>query len=75
MTVREIIERYDKPRSEWERLIHEWILSEQDRRLLALRLLDGLTIERIAEREDMPVDTVKRRLRKAQTKLFNKAGA
>lgn len=75
MTVREIIERYDKPRSEWERLIQEWILSEQDRRLLALRLLDGLTIERIAEREDMPVDTVKRRLRKAQTKLFNKAGA
>lgn len=75
MTAREIFERYDKPRSEWERLITEWIFDARDRALLALRLLDGLTIDQLAEKLDMPVDTVKRRVRRAQKKLFEKAGA
>lgn len=30
-------------RSQWERLIDEWIFSERDRRLMKRRLLDGLT--------------------------------
>lgn len=40
-----------------------------------MRLLDGLTIDEISEKMNMPADTVKRRIRKAQTKVFAKAGA
>lgn len=75
VTAREIFARYDKPRSEWERLIAEWIFDARDRALLSLRLLDGLTIDQLAEKLDMPVDTVKRRVRRAQRRLFEKAGA
>ena len=42
-----------KRRSEWENLIEEWVFSERDRKILKLRLLDGLTYERLAEAVDM----------------------
>lgn len=75
MTARELAERYDLPRSAWERLINEWVFDLRDRMMLCMRLLDGLTIDEISEKMNMPVDTVKRRIRKAQTKVFAKAGA
>lgn len=75
MTARELAERYDLPRSAWERLINEWIFDLRDRMMLCMRLLDGLTLDEISEKMNMPVDTVKRRIRKAQTKVFAKAGA
>ena len=46
-------EDFSKSRSEWENLIDEWVFSERDRRILKLRLLDGLTYERLAEAVDM----------------------
>lgn len=36
-------------RYEWERLIDSWIFSERDRKILKLKLLDGITHEKIAE--------------------------
>lgn len=75
MTARELAERYDLPRSAWERLINEWVFDLRDRMMLCMRLLDGLTIDEISEKMNMSVDTVKRRIRKAQTKVFAKAGA
>lgn len=52
-------EDFGKSRSEWEALIDEWVFSERDRRILKLRLLDGLTYERLAEAVDMSVRQVK----------------
>lgn len=75
MTARELAERYDLPRSAWERLINEWIFDLRDRMMLCMRLLDGMTIDEISEKMNMLADTVKRRIRKAQTKVFAKAGA
>lgn len=53
-------ELFDKPRSEWEKLIDEWIFSERDRKILKRRLLDGITHEKIAEEVDMSVLQIKR---------------
>lgn len=53
-------ELFDKSRSEWERLIDEWIFSERDRKILKRRLLDGITHEKIAEEVDMSVLQIKR---------------
>lgn len=39
--------------SEIERLISEYIHSERDRKIMRLRLVDGLTYERIAEIVEM----------------------
>lgn len=41
------------PNSEIERLISEYIHSERDRKIMRLRLVDGLTYERIAEIVEM----------------------
>lgn len=58
-------ELFEKPRSEWERLIDEWIFNERDRKILKRRLLDGITHEKIAEEIDMSVIQVKRIVRKS----------
>lgn len=41
------------PRSEYEKLIDEWILNERDRKIMKRRLLDAITYERLAEEFDM----------------------
>lgn len=75
MTVWEYVEKYDKSRSEWESLINEWILNKEDRSMLKMRLLDGLTVDEIAETLSLSDKTIKRRLKKAQNRLFTKADA
>ena len=65
-------ELFDKPRSEWERLIDEWIFSERDRKILKRRLLDGITHERIAEEFDMSVRQIKYIVKDGVTKLSKK---
>lgn len=57
-------------RSETVRLIREWIHSERDRHILMRHILDGITYEKIAEEMDLSVDCVKRRGRKAETRLM-----
>ena len=54
------IERFDKPRSEWERTIDEWVFNERSRQILKRRLLDGITLERLAEEFDISVAQTKR---------------
>ena len=61
---------YDLSRSEWERLIDEWIFSERDRKILKRRLLDGITFERLAEEFDLSTRHVKTIIYKQGQKLF-----
>jgi DNA-directed RNA polymerase specialized sigma24 family protein len=64
------IEDCGKPRSEWERLIDEWVFSERDRRILKLRLLDGLTFEALAEAVGMFVRQVKNIVYRRERQLY-----
>lgn len=66
----EILDKYS--RSEWERLIDEYIFNEDDRKMLKRRLLDGICYEPLAEEFDMSVAQIKRRIYKSQNKLFSK---
>lgn len=47
-------------RSDWEHLIDEWILSERYRGILKRQILDDWSHERIAEREGLSVNGVKK---------------
>nr|DAG36676.1 MAG TPA: RNA polymerase sigma factor [Bacteriophage sp.] len=47
-------------RSDWEHLIDEWILSERYREILKRKILDDWSHERIAEREGLSVNGVKK---------------
>lgn len=48
------------PRSEWEKLIDEWILSERDRKIAKRRLLDGICYEPLAEEMELSTAQIKR---------------
>lgn len=39
--------------SEYRAIIAEWILNERNRRILCRRLIDGVTLDKIAEEFDM----------------------
>ena len=60
----------DLPRSEYERLIDEWIFSERDRKLLKRRLLDGIKYEDLADEFDMSVRQIKAIIYKQSERLF-----
>ena len=62
----------DIPRSEWEKLIDEWIFSERDRAILRRRLLDGICYEPLAEEFDLSVQQTKHIVYRMQNKLFKK---
>ena len=51
--------KFNKPRSQIERPIDEWIFNERDRRILKRRYLDGLTYERLAEEFDLSTQRIK----------------
>lgn len=70
--MRDTPESFDIPRSEWERLIDEWIFCERDRAILKRRLLDGICFEPLAEEFDMSVRQIKNIVYKAQDRLFAK---
>lgn len=65
-------ESFNIPRSEWERLIDEWIFCERDRAILRRRILDGICFEPLAEEFDMSVRQMKNIVYKAQDRLFAK---
>ncbi len=65
-------ELFEKPRSEWERLIDEWIFNERDRKILKRRLLDGITHEKIAEEFDMSDRQIRAIVKKCVAKLSMK---
>lgn len=67
------MENYDLSRSEWEKLIDEYVIgrnSERNRKMLKRRLLDGITYERLAEEFDMSVQNVCSTIYKCQEKVF-----
>jgi DNA-directed RNA polymerase specialized sigma24 family protein len=66
------MELYNLSRSEWEKLIDEYIFNEEHRAMLKRNLLDGRTYEQIAEQFDCSRDKVARLIPKLQDKLFRK---
>ena len=60
----------ERPRSEIEHLIDEWIFSERDRKILKRRLLDGICYEPLAEEFDISVRQIKTIVYRQQERLF-----
>ena len=60
----------DYSNSQIRRAIDEYIHSERDRAILARRLIDGLTFERLAEEFDLSVRRVKTIVYKGQDRVF-----
>lgn len=65
-------ELFNKSRSEWERLIDDWIFNLRDREILKDRLLDGVTLEKLAEKFDMSVSQIKRIINKGVDTISHK---
>ena len=63
------IERYNLSRSELEFLIDQWIFNERHRLILADRLFNGTTYERLAEKYDLSTQQVKNIVYKAMDRL------
>ena len=60
----------DYANSQIDAAINEWIHSERDRRILHLKLVDGLTYERIAEIMDMSQKRIQKIVWDAEDRLF-----
>ena len=56
--------------SEIQHIIDEWVHSKKDREILHLRLIDGLTIEELAERFDRSPRQMQRIINRLQTIVF-----
>ena len=63
---------FNVPRSEWEKLIDEWIFNDQHRQMLKLNLLDGWTYERLSEKFEMSTRQIARIIPKLQNQLFKR---
>ena len=63
------IERFDLSRTEWERLIDDWIFNQKHRDILKDRLLNGMPFEPLAEKYNLSVTQVKNIVYKATEKL------
>ena len=63
------IERYNLSRSDLQYLIDQWIFNERHRLILADRLFNGTTYERLAEKYDLSTQQVKNIVYKAMDRL------
>ena len=63
------IERYNLSRSELQYLIDQWIFNERHRLILADRLFNGTTYERLAEKYCLSTQQVKTIVYKAMDRL------
>jgi len=59
------------PRSEYAKLIDEWIFNERDRAILKRRLLDGICYEPLAEEFNLSVRQTKKIVYKGEKILYN----
>lgn len=59
----------NRSRSEWITLINEWVHNEINRKILIRHLLDGITLEKIAEELDYDPRTIANRYKKAINQL------
>ena len=67
--MRKNTERYNLSRAELQYLIDQWIFNEQHRLILADRLFNGTTYERLAEKYDLSTQHVKNIVYKAMDRL------
>ena len=65
-------DRFDISNSEIDYLIDQWIRNERDRAILKDRLINGLTFERLAEKNDMSVRQTKNIVYKSMEKLVSR---
>ena len=68
-------EFFDLSRSEWEKLIDEWIVgrnASRNRQILKTKLLDGVSHEKTAEIYDMSTRQVKNIVKKGLNTLSKK---
>lgn len=71
MRKKEVKEVIDKnSRTYWQNLINEWVHNKTDRTILTRFLLDGVTLEIIAEELDMDYKGLYVRYRKAVRQLI-----
>lgn len=66
-------ELFSKSRSEWERLIDEYVIgknAERDRLILKRRLLDGVCLEPLAEEFDLSVQRIKIIIYNSQNRIM-----
>lgn len=63
------IERYNLSRSDLQYIIDQWIFNERHRLILADRLFNGTTYERLAEKYDLSAQQVKTIVYKAMDRL------
>ena len=63
------IERFDLSRTEWERLIDDWIFNQKHRDILKDRLLNGIPFEPLAEKYNLSETQVKNIVYRATEKL------
>ena len=63
------IERYNLSRSDLQHLIDQWIFNERNRLILADRLFNGTTYERLAEKYDISTQQVKNIVYNAMDRL------
>ena len=66
-----MIEDFNIPRSEGERLIDEWIFKERDRAILKRRLLDGVCYEPLAEEFGLSVRQTKNIVYRGEARIFS----
>ena len=67
--MRKSTERYNLSRSELQYLIDQWIFNERHRIILADRLFNGTTYERLAEKYDLSTQQVKTIVYKSMDRL------
>lgn len=67
--MRKNTERYNLSRSELQYLIDQWIFNERDRLILADRLFNGTTYERLSEKYGLSTQQVKNIVYKAMDRL------
>ena len=67
--MRKSTERYNLSRSDLQYLIDQWIFNERHRLILADRLFNGTTYERLAEKYGLSTQQVKTIVYKAMDRL------
>ena len=67
--LRKSAEHYNLSRDELQRVIDQWIFNERHRLILADRLFNGATYERLAEKYDLSTQQVKNIVYKAMDRL------
>ena len=67
--MRKNAERYNLPRDAIQKVIDQWIFNEQHRLILADRLFDGTTYEKLADKYNLSTQQVKNIVYKSMDRL------